>query len=35
VTAEVQMRGEVMEMLGLVGFMGLGSAQLRATDPTQ
>src|SRR5882672_2866784 len=33
--SDVQMRGEIMEMLGLIGFVGHRSAQLLAINPTQ
>src|ERR1700682_2738588 len=33
--SEVQMRGKIMEMLRLVGFVGHRSAQLLAINPTQ
>ena len=34
VASEVQMRGEIVEMLRLVGFVGRRSAQLFAINPT-
>jgi hypothetical protein len=35
VASEVQMRGEIVEMLGLVRFVGHPSAQLLAINPAQ